>query len=63
MESNTTASDEQRYQVRRLEITDKNKGFMELLQQLTVCDSVTDGSIPKKDLKNLNHTVMIMLYV
>ncbi|XP_076959002.1 glucosamine 6-phosphate N-acetyltransferase-like [Bidens hawaiensis] len=42
MESNTASTDDQRYQVRKLEITDKNKGFMELLQQLTVCNSITD---------------------
>ncbi|KAM0019905.1 putative glucosamine-phosphate N-acetyltransferase transcription regulator GNAT family [Helianthus debilis subsp. tardiflorus] len=34
MQSNTTCSDEEIYQVRKLEITEKNKGFMELLQQL-----------------------------
>ncbi|KAL8140988.1 hypothetical protein V2J09_007009 [Rumex salicifolius] len=30
------------HEVRRLEITDKNKGFIELLQQLTTSDSVSD---------------------
>ncbi|KAL3825766.1 hypothetical protein ACJIZ3_021795 [Penstemon smallii] len=34
--------EEEIYQVRKLEISDKNKGFIELLQQLTVCDSVSD---------------------
>ncbi|KAL5577408.1 hypothetical protein UlMin_019107 [Ulmus minor] len=34
--------EEPKFQVRRLEITDKSKGFIELLQQLTVCDSVSD---------------------
>ncbi|KAF8403691.1 hypothetical protein HHK36_011795 [Tetracentron sinense] len=29
-------------EVRRLEISDKSKGFIELLQQLSVCDSVSD---------------------
>ncbi|KAK1375760.1 Glucosamine 6-phosphate N-acetyltransferase [Heracleum sosnowskyi] len=33
---------EKKYQVRKLEISDKSKGFLELLQQLTVCDSVSD---------------------
>lgn len=42
MQSNTISSEEERYRVRKLEITDKNKGFMELLQQLTVCDAVSD---------------------
>jgi len=30
------------YKIRRLEITDKSKGFIELLRQLTVCDSISD---------------------
>ncbi|KAJ4972140.1 hypothetical protein NE237_005239 [Protea cynaroides] len=33
---------EERFQVRRLEIADKSKGFIELLQQLSVCDSVSE---------------------
>ncbi|GAB2257713.1 hypothetical protein Droror1_Dr00013873 [Drosera rotundifolia] len=28
--------------MRNLEVTDKNKGFIELLRQLTICDSVSD---------------------
>ncbi|KAK9689629.1 hypothetical protein RND81_09G072200 [Saponaria officinalis] len=35
-------NDDQSYKIRRLEITDKSKGFIELLRQLTVCDSVSD---------------------
>ncbi|KAL4371639.1 hypothetical protein AHAS_Ahas06G0185900 [Arachis hypogaea] len=35
-------SEEQKYGVRRLEMSDKGKGFIELLQQLSVCDSVSD---------------------
>lgn len=35
-------SEEQKYRVRKLEITDKGKGFIQLLQQLSVCDSVSD---------------------
>ncbi|XP_027927850.1 glucosamine 6-phosphate N-acetyltransferase-like [Vigna unguiculata] len=35
-------SEEQKYGVRKLEISDKSKGFIELLQQLSVCDSVSD---------------------
>ncbi|XP_027349321.1 glucosamine 6-phosphate N-acetyltransferase [Abrus precatorius] len=34
--------EEQKFSVRKLEITDKAKGFIELLQQLSICDSVTD---------------------
>ncbi|KAL9230878.1 hypothetical protein vseg_006171 [Gypsophila vaccaria] len=30
------------HKIRRLEITDNSKGFIELLRQLTVCDSVSD---------------------
>lgn len=35
-------NNDEKYQLRRLEITDKKKGFIKLLQQLTVCDSVSD---------------------
>ncbi|XP_050114355.1 glucosamine 6-phosphate N-acetyltransferase-like [Malus sylvestris] len=35
-------SEEQKFQVGKLELSDKGKGFIELLQQLTVCDSVSD---------------------
>lgn len=35
-------SKEQYLDVRRLEISDKSKGFIELLQQLSICDSVSD---------------------
>ncbi|XAR69744.1 Glucosamine-phosphate N-acetyltransferase [Bertholletia excelsa] len=30
------------FRVRKLEISDKSKGFIELLQQLTVCGSISD---------------------
>ncbi|KAJ8770536.1 hypothetical protein K2173_018027 [Erythroxylum novogranatense] len=32
---------EKKFQVRKLEILDINKGFIELLKQLTICDSVS----------------------
>ncbi|XP_062005118.1 glucosamine 6-phosphate N-acetyltransferase [Rosa rugosa] len=32
----------QKFQVRKLELSDKSKGFIELLRQLTTCDSVSD---------------------
>lgn len=35
-------SKEQYLDVRRLDISDKSKGFIELLQQLSICDSVSD---------------------
>ncbi|PON83097.1 FkbH domain containing protein [Trema orientale] len=42
MQYGNSSGKDQKFQVRRLELSDKNKGFIELLQQLTVCDSVTD---------------------
>ncbi|GJZ59498.1 glucosamine 6-phosphate N-acetyltransferase [Tanacetum coccineum] len=48
MQTETASSNEEKYQVRKLEITDKNKGFMELLQQLTVCDPVSDEVFQKR---------------
>ena len=42
MQCNDSSSKDQKFQVRRLELSDQKKGFIELLQQLTVCDSVTD---------------------
>ncbi|KAL2345230.1 hypothetical protein Fmac_006515 [Flemingia macrophylla] len=35
-------SEEEKYGVRKLQISDKGKGFIDLLQQLSVCDSVSD---------------------
>lgn len=37
-----TQNGESNYKVRKLEVTDKNKGFIELLRQLTICDSVSN---------------------
>ncbi|KAJ8431507.1 hypothetical protein Cgig2_003256 [Carnegiea gigantea] len=34
--------EDRKCKIRRLEITDKSKGFIELLRQLTVCDSLSD---------------------
>ena len=42
MRASNSSSEEQKFQVRKLQISDKNKGFIELLRQLTVCDSVSD---------------------
>ncbi|XP_038905264.1 glucosamine 6-phosphate N-acetyltransferase [Benincasa hispida] len=42
MQIPTSSSEERKLEVRKLEISDKNKGFIELLQQLTICDSVSD---------------------
>ncbi|KAJ4824286.1 Glucosamine-phosphate N-acetyltransferase-like protein [Turnera subulata] len=41
MQNNSSHCD-QKFQVRKLEISDKSKGFIELLQQLSICDSVSD---------------------
>nr|XP_023901217.1 glucosamine 6-phosphate N-acetyltransferase-like [Quercus suber] len=40
--ASNSSSEEQKFQVRKLQISDKNKGFIELLRQLTICDSVSD---------------------
>ncbi|KAL2533533.1 Glucosamine 6-phosphate N-acetyltransferase [Abeliophyllum distichum] len=41
MQTTSSSVEEEIFRVRKLEISDKNKGFIELLQQLTVCDSVS----------------------
>ncbi|MCL7051863.1 hypothetical protein MKW94_003947 [Papaver nudicaule] len=38
----------ERFEMRRLEISDKSKGFIELLQQLSVCDSVSDEGFKER---------------
>nr|GEZ26101.1 glucosamine 6-phosphate N-acetyltransferase [Tanacetum cinerariifolium] len=48
MQTEKASNNEERYQVRKLEITDKNKGFMELLQQLTVCNPVSKEVFQKR---------------
>ena len=40
--------EQERFQLRRLEISDKKKGFIELLQQLTVCESVSDKDFEER---------------
>ncbi|WCJ38924.1 Glucosamine 6-phosphate N-acetyltransferase [Euphorbia peplus] len=42
METSNSSSADEKLLVRKLQLSDQNKGFMELLQQLTVCDSVSD---------------------
>ncbi|KDP42749.1 hypothetical protein JCGZ_23689 [Jatropha curcas] len=46
--NNNSSSCEQKLQPRKLEISDKSKGFVELLQQLTICDSVSDEEFEKR---------------
>ncbi|KAK4343176.1 hypothetical protein RND71_038992 [Anisodus tanguticus] len=36
------------FRIRKLEISDKDKGFIELLRQLTVCDSVSDEKFKER---------------
>ncbi|CAI9107208.1 OLC1v1006513C1 [Oldenlandia corymbosa var. corymbosa] len=40
--------EQERFQIRRLEVSDKSKGFIEILQQLTVCDSVSDQQFEER---------------
>ena len=42
MQCGDSSSIEPKFHIRRLELSDKSKGFIELLQQLTVCDSISD---------------------
>ncbi|CAO2832544.1 unnamed protein product [Amaranthus hypochondriacus] len=57
-------NNDEKYKPRRLEITNKKKGFIKLLQQLTICDLVSNkefedrfcGAVSKGD-------EMTMLYV
>ncbi|KAI9108314.1 hypothetical protein K1719_020797 [Acacia pycnantha] len=42
MQNSDSVDQEQNLRVRKLEISDKGKGFIELLRQLSVCDSVSD---------------------
>lgn len=48
MLTNISSRDKEVFQVRKLEISDKSKGFIELLQQLTVCDSVSDKEFEQR---------------
>ncbi|XP_050228557.1 glucosamine 6-phosphate N-acetyltransferase [Mercurialis annua] len=48
MDCSNSCTSEQKLQVRKLEISDKGKGYLELLQQLTVCDSVSDKEFEKR---------------
>ncbi|KAK6942590.1 GNAT domain [Dillenia turbinata] len=42
MQNGSSLAENKRFEVRSLEISDYRKGFIQLLQQLTVCDSVSD---------------------
>ncbi|KAG8503410.1 hypothetical protein CXB51_001393 [Gossypium anomalum] len=42
MENSNSSIEGNNLRVRKLELSDKSKGFLDLLRQLTVCDSVSD---------------------
>ncbi|GFP96524.1 glucosamine 6-phosphate n-acetyltransferase, partial [Phtheirospermum japonicum] len=44
----SSSLEEDTFQVRKLKISDKQKGFVELLQQFTVCDSISDEAFEEK---------------
>ncbi|KAH7554074.1 hypothetical protein ACOSP7_028943 [Xanthoceras sorbifolium] len=48
MPSGDSSNEEDKFRVRKLEISDKSKGFIELLQQLSVCDSVSDKQFEER---------------
>lgn len=48
MQNDDSSSNDQKFQVRKLELSDKSKGFIELLQQLSVCDSISDEQFEER---------------
>ncbi|KAF7148681.1 hypothetical protein RHSIM_Rhsim03G0075100 [Rhododendron simsii] len=60
----SSLNEEESFPVRKLEISDKRKGFIELLQQLTVCDSVSDkefeGRFQELSLYGDDHLVCVI---
>ncbi|GFP96447.1 glucosamine 6-phosphate n-acetyltransferase [Phtheirospermum japonicum] len=48
MQTTSSSVEEDIFQVRKLEISDKQKGFVELLQQLTVCGSISDEAFEER---------------
>ncbi|KAL0374875.1 UNVERIFIED_CONTAM: Glucosamine 6-phosphate N-acetyltransferase [Sesamum radiatum] len=48
MQTANSSTEEEIFRVRKLEISDKNKGFVELLQQLTVCDFISDEAFRER---------------
>lgn len=42
MQGDNSPRERENYSIRRLEISDKRRGFIELLKQLTTCDDVSD---------------------
>ncbi|EXB88705.1 hypothetical protein L484_015390 [Morus notabilis] len=48
MQCSDSSNESKRFRVRRLKLLDKNKDFIELLQQLTVYDSVFDKEFEER---------------
>lgn len=48
MQNDNSSSNDKNFQVRKLEPSDKSKSFIELLQQLSVCDSVSDKEFEER---------------
>ncbi|KAH6821648.1 DNA ligase IV-binding protein [Perilla frutescens var. hirtella] len=48
MEATNSSGKVEAFEVRKLEISDKKKGFVELLEQLTVCDSISDEAFDER---------------
>lgn len=48
MQTANSSAEEPAFQVRKLEISDKNKGFIDLLQQLTICGSISDEAFKQR---------------
>ncbi|OWM79089.1 glucosamine 6-phosphate N-acetyltransferase [Punica granatum] len=48
MQGGDSSTESRNFHIRRLEISDKSKGFIELLQQLSVCDSVSDEEFKER---------------
>ncbi|KAL3637528.1 Glucosamine-phosphate N-acetyltransferase-like protein [Castilleja foliolosa] len=48
MQTTSSSIEEGKFQVRKLEISDKQKGFVELLQQLTVCGPISDEAFEER---------------
>ncbi|MCL7046105.1 hypothetical protein MKW94_006945 [Papaver nudicaule] len=54
----------ERFEMRKLEASDKSKGFIELLQQLSVCDSVSDEEFKERfeeiSMNGENHMIYVI---
>ena len=48
METTKSSIFDKAFEVRKLDISDKKKGFVELLQHLTVCDSISDEAFEER---------------